>query len=310
MPRLEVLKWDSKLLKVGLRKSKLSLCQGDILKSYLPEVELCGLKTDGDAKQTSLSETDSVGRDKKDWIQGIEEKIVSGEIDLGLHSAKDIPAKIDAATGVVSILERRWPGDLLIGCSSLEDLPKGARVGTASLRRQMQLRVERPDLELVTLRGNIDSRLNRFYSGEFVAIVLAEAGVRRLGLELKDSYSLPVERFVPAVNQGILACQYRLSLAESASSDSFRELSGLSIPDVEKAFRLERQVISELEADCSSALGVHYSQGLLSVQIFGCQSGKSLEESRTIDTEKELTSFVDNLKEKGAISLLKESRKL
>jgi len=171
----------------------------------------------------------------------------------------------------------------------------------------MQVRKARPDLKVSTIRGNIDSRMARLKAGEFDAIVLAEAGLRRFGSNLLEEsdlelFPLAVDTFVPAVNQGILACQYRSLDALTKS-----RLKPLTNSDVELAFDLERQVVSLLGADCSSALGVYYFAGTMHLQVFGCQSSEVVELSDRLADVAAVKDFVSKAIEAGAKKLLEET---
>jgi len=241
-------------LKIGLRGSELSLKQGELVSSSLEaigcSIELVTIKTTGDKKQ---SQGEGVARDKCEWIREIEESIVAGQIDLGLHSGKDIPCELAKNTTLLSVLPREEPFDLLIGASSLDDLKQGALVGTASLRRKAQLFRARPDLNVKALRGNIGTRLSKLDS--FDAIVLAKAGLNRLNLNLSPSSLLLAPKFIPSVNQGILACQFLEEREDVANT-----LKQISDDKTESSFKTERLVVEGLAADCSSSMGV-YSDG-------------------------------------------------
>jgi hydroxymethylbilane synthase len=249
-------------LRLGTRGSKLALKQAEIVKERLCrvnqglEIEIVTLVSQGDLKQgTPLADLG----DKKDWIAGLEEALIADEIDFTVNSSKDVPLDLLSQTKLLPILEREFPADVLImrrGASPVSDLseiPLGVKIGTASLRRQAILRSVRPDLEMVPVRGNITTRLERLnVEPDLFGIVLAYAGIKRL--ELADSWSIfefPPEMMVPAVNQGILACQFL---------EARKDIEQLILSAVSKEtlaiWSAEREVIRVIEADCRSAVGV------------------------------------------------------
>ncbi|MGI8624362.1 MAG: hydroxymethylbilane synthase, partial [Solirubrobacteraceae bacterium] len=159
-------------MRLGTRASPLALAQAAWVAARLPgEVEVVALRTSGDASSPARAP-----EDKSRWVDTIEAALVSGEIDLAVHSAKDVPGDLADGTAIVAVPEREDPRDLLIGA-----IAPGARVGTASLRRAAQLTAWRDDLRVVNVRGNVDTRLRKWRAGEVEALVLARAGLLRLG---------------------------------------------------------------------------------------------------------------------------------
>jgi hydroxymethylbilane synthase len=191
--------------------------------------------------------------DKSRFVRGVEQALLAGEAELGVHSAKDLPGDLAAGLEIAAVPKREDPADAWIGPgSSLEDVPEGARVGTASRRRRSQLLAARPDLRIEELHGNVDTRLRKLAEGDLDAIVLAAAGLRRLGRESEIGFRLPPKEMVPAPGQGTLAVQIRtgdeLSLArvgEITDLDSMRELTA------------ERATVAPLQASCATPIGVH-----------------------------------------------------
>ncbi len=190
--------------------------------------------------------------DKARFVRGVERALLDGEAELGVHSAKDVPAELTEGLMLASVPPREDPADAWIGVgSSLEEVPEGARVGTASLRRRAQLLAARPDLEVGDLHGNVDTRLRKLAEGDLDAIVLAQAGLRRLGRESEASFTLATGSMTPAGGQGSLLLQTRsedevtLELVEPITDGpALRELTA------------ERTVVSLLGATCNSPLGV------------------------------------------------------
>ncbi|MCR8745657.1 hydroxymethylbilane synthase [Romboutsia lituseburensis] len=200
---------------VGTRGSKLAVTQTnwviDRLKEKNPSVEfeVKIIKTKGDIIQhVSL---DKIG-DKGLFVKEIEQQLLDGGIDMAVHSMKDMPSSLPEGLKFASIPKREDPRDVLIlkeGYSSLEDLPKGATIGTGSKRRKYQLLNHRPDLNIVSIRGNVDTRIRKIVDENLDGVVLAASGILRVGLEEKISYYLPTDIVVPAPAQGALAIEIR-----------------------------------------------------------------------------------------------------
>jgi hydroxymethylbilane synthase len=199
---------------ITTRESPLALQQArwvkDRLCAFYPQlqIELLGVTTRGD-KLLALSLAQVGGKGL--FVKELEEALLAGRAQLAVHSMKDMPMDIPVGLAVPVICEREDVRDVLVSrhFSSLEELPVGARVGTASVRRQSQLRALRPDLRLENLRGNVNTRLRRLDAGDFDALVLAAAGLKRLGLAERISGFLSVEQMLPAVGQGALALECR-----------------------------------------------------------------------------------------------------
>jgi hydroxymethylbilane synthase len=231
-------------LRLGTRGSPLALRQAELVAGAIEEpVELVVLRTGGD---------DGAGSDKRRWVDTIEAALLSGEIDLAVHSAKDVPGELAAGLGIVGAPAREDPRDALCGASSLAALGPGARVGTSSLRRASQLRSLRDDLSVTALHGNLDTRLGRLAAGDFDAIVLAVAGLRRLG---RGGWE-PIDELVPAAGQGTLAIEAREGDERVAAA-----VAGLRDGDAERALAAERALIARLGAGCDTPVGAWASTG-------------------------------------------------
>jgi hydroxymethylbilane synthase len=191
---------------LGTRGSALALAQARQVAQMLEaDVELVTITTSGD--ETSSTAAASVG-DKSRFVKEIEEALLGGEIDLAVHSAKDVPGVLPDGLAIVGVPGREDARDALCGgACSLDELPEGASVGTSSLRRRAQLLAARPDLEVTDLRGNVDTRLRKLAEGSHDAIVLAVAGLKRLGRD--EGAALPVALMTPASGQGCLALEAR-----------------------------------------------------------------------------------------------------
>ena len=217
-------------LRIGTRGSALALAQASWVAERLGG-ELVVLRTSGDEGATG---------DKSRWVDAIEAALVGGEIDVAVHSAKDVPGDLAEGTEIVAAPEREDPRDVLIG--------SGRRVGTSSLRRQAQLLASDPSREVVELRGNVDTRLRKLAEGEVDAIVLAAAGLKRLG---RTEHGEPLD-FVPAPGQGVLALQARAGDARALALNHDETFACLAA---------ERAAVRVLEADCHTPVGVHAAGG-------------------------------------------------
>jgi len=239
-------------MRIGTRRSALALAQAELVARMLGEqsgsapVEIVPIVTGGDRGAGPA--------DKSRWVSELEQALLEERIDLAVHSAKDVPGQLAPGTGLLATTRRAPAEDALCGAEALESLPEGARVGTSSLRRLAQLRAAREDLEVVPVRGNVDTRLAKLADPEqrLDAIVLARAGLVRLGREDEAGGTLDPARFVPAPGQGALALQGR-------RDDEATRLAAEAIGDEPslRCLRAERALAVELEADCDTPLGAH-----------------------------------------------------
>ncbi len=237
------------------RKSALALAQcrafvARLVSANTPlEVEELTVTTTGDRIQDRpLSEIGGKGL----FVKEIEEALLEGRAHLAVHSIKDVPGSLPAGLALVCIPERESPFDALVSpkFGSLAGLPKGAKVGTSSLRRLVELHRARPDLTIVPLRGNVDTRLRKLDEGEYDAIVLANAGLRRLGLGHRATSVLTAEDCLPAIGQGALGIECREDDTETRAL-----LAKLHHAETSRAVRAERGVLMELEGDCKTPIG-------------------------------------------------------
>jgi hydroxymethylbilane synthase len=191
--------------------------------------------------------------DKSRFVRGVERALLAGEAEIGVHSAKDLPGEMPDGLEIAAVPVREDPLDVWVGGgSSLDDVPEGARVGTASLRRRAQLFAVRPDLRVGELHGNVDTRLGKLAEGEVDAIVLAAAGLRRLGREAEIAFAIPAATMVPAAGQGALALQIRAGDGETG--DAVAAIGDLRAM---RELTAERAVVTLLRATCASPVGVH-----------------------------------------------------
>jgi hydroxymethylbilane synthase len=235
------------VIRLGTRGSALALAQARLVAERLPgEVEIVPITTSGDDRPGGAPEL----ADKSRFVRAIEEALLAGEIDVALHSAKDVPTDFPRGLLLQAVLERADPRDAICGADSLEDLPVGAVVGTSSLRRRAALLALRPDLDVRDIRGNVDTRLRRLDEGDFDALVLAQAGLDRLGRG-SEGHPLDPGAFVPAAGQGCLAVQIR-DADEPANQATF----GLTDFTTQACLTEERTVVRSLRATCNTPIGV------------------------------------------------------
>lgn len=256
-------------MRIGTRGSALALTQSgwvaERLREKLPgvAVELVTIRTKGDILQDiSLVAIGGKGL----FIKEIEEALLAGEVDLAVHSMKDLPADLPAELAIAATPPREDPRDVLISRDNrpLEALPAGARIGTGSLRRGVQLRHRFPHLEIVPLRGNLDTRIRKLDSEGLDGVILAAAGIKRMGWAAKISQWLPVEMMLPAVGQGVLAIETRLNDAALAEA-----VGRLDDPVTACEAGAERAFLARLGGGCQLPIAGHAVKEGDSVRIEG-----------------------------------------
>lgn len=238
---------------MGSRGSPLALRQTEIVQERLAaiglETELVRVKTSGDVfLDKPLHQLTGVGV----FVAEIDERMISGQIDLAVHSMKDLPTKRPLELTISAVLKRDSPHDILLSKrgGGIEELKRGATVGTSSMRRTAQLRRARPDLNVASLRGNLQTRLHKLEHGDFDAIVLAEAGLQRMGLKM-DYARLDNERFVPSANQGTIIVVARKGSVAEAHSRS------LDDPVSRSETMIERRILETVGGGCVVPMAVH-----------------------------------------------------
>jgi hydroxymethylbilane synthase len=255
-------------MRLGTRGSALALAQARLVADLLGGAEIVTIAVSGDRggadEREATSESSTVsegvatadraapGGDKARWVLELERALSAGEVDLAVHSAKDVPGELAEGLELLGAPPRAAAEDVLCGADGLEALAPGARLGTSSVRRAAQLRAARADLEIVAVRGNVDTRLGKLAEGGFDALVLARAGLQRLGREAEIGAVLDPARFVPAPGQGALALEGRAGDTETRAAVQ-------AIAD-ERAFaclRAERALAGALGASCNTPLGAY-----------------------------------------------------
>jgi hydroxymethylbilane synthase len=241
---------------IATRESRLALWQAEHVRALLQSqfglrVELLGMTTRGDQ---ILDRTLSKVGGKGLFVKELETALEEGQAQLAVHSLKDVPMELAADFALAAVLQREDPRDALVSnrCASLDELPQGARVGTSSLRRVVQLGALRPDLQVEPLRGNLDTRLRKLDEGQYDAIVLAAAGLKRLGLEARVRASFDTAQMLPCAGQGALGLEVRADAAALRA-----RLATLTHRPTWLAVLAERAVSRALGGSCSVPLAAH-----------------------------------------------------
>jgi hydroxymethylbilane synthase len=252
-------------LRLGTRGSRLALIQAEEVAAPLRargvEVEIAVIRTSGD-RLAQVALADFGG--KALFVEEIEDALLEGRIDLAVHSLKDVPGRLPAGLCLAAFPPRADAADALVTRDgrTLAELPAGAAVGTSSLRRQVLLRARRPDVRGEPIRGNVDTRLRKLEDGQYDALVLAMAGLARLGLALPGARRLAVEEFMPAVGQGTIAVE-----ARAEDRDTLAILSAVDHTDSRVQAEAERAFVERLDASCHAPVAGHaqLAGGALSV---------------------------------------------
>ena len=303
-------------LRIGTRRSRLALWQAEHVKTLVealpgaPHAELIPITTEGD-RVTDVPLHTVPG--KAFFTKEIERALEDGGIDIAVHSLKDLATSMPVGLVLAAVLRREDPRDVLVSRDGLtiDSLPVGARVGTSSLRRQAMIARRRPDVALTELRGNVPTRLGKLENGEYEAIVLAAAGLLRLGLGDAITQYLPTADFLPAVSQGAIGIQTR-------DGDPFTEqwVEQLDHAETRVATTAERALLKELEGGCQVPVGALGSVLDGEVELRAsvtAPDGRIAVEGRMRDSE-EQAEFVGirlagSLLERGAREILEDIRK-
>jgi len=310
-------------LRIGTRSSRLALCQAEWVADRLRffhsglDITLVEIKTHGDRDQRlQLATIGGTGLFTKE----IQRAVLDGSVDIAVHSLKDLPTQGPRELVLAAVPEREDVADALIALThrTLQDLPTGARVGTSSLRRRAQLLYLHPDLNVVTIRGNVETRLNQALESKLDAVVLAWAGLHRLGLERYVTQRLEPPAFLPAVGQGALGIECRRD-----DTRTRHLLTPLNNPATHRAIVAERTVLAELEGGCIVPIAAwardnHYTRGMndagllaLDAAVFDPdgQARISAAETGPLDAPQDLgVRVAQALRAQGAEPLLQRGR--
>jgi len=296
-------------LRIGSRGSQLALWQANhvaaLLRGQGHAVSIEVIKTTGDKiTDVALAKVGTKGMFTKE----IEEALADKRVDLAVHSLKDVPTELAPEFELAAIMKRENPRDAFISVkyTALEELPQRARVGTSSLRRQCQLKALRPDLEIFPLRGNVDTRLKKLEAGEYDAIILAAAGVHRLGLDQHVRSRIAPEAMCPAVGQGALAIEIRRDDTQVRT-----QLAFLDDADTRAAIECERALLGSLGGGCQVPIGAFAEKrdGRLHLQaMVGRPDGSEIlrEHAEGEDPEKLGRDVAQTLLKRGADKILKD----
>ena len=301
-------------LRIGTRASQLALWQANWVKSELEkrypdlEVTLVKIKTIGDKiLDVPLAKVGGKGLFTKE----IEEAMLAGEIEVAVHSMKDVPTIFPEGLGLRCITEREDPRDIVIlrpGIGSWSDLPIGARIGTSSLRRKAMLLNPRPDLQMLDIRGNVETRIRKLTDDNLDAVVLAAAGMHRLGFTSRISEYLPVDVSLPAIGQGALGLETRINDAETNALVDF-----FNHPETAYAVTAERALLARLEGGCQvpiAAYGTVNGSELTLTGIVASVDGRQMLKKSIVGPVTEAaaigTSLADDLLIMGAGRILNE----
>ena len=245
------------ILRIGTRGSRLALAQSEWVKAQVEakyrdvEVTLVRIRTTGDKiLDAPLSKVGGKGL----FVKEIEEALLREEVDLAVHSMKDVPADLPEGLGIGVFPEREDPRDAFVSerYARVKDLPRGAAVGTSSLRRAAQLLQERPDLKVVPLRGNVDTRIRKMKEGGLGALILAVAGMKRMGLSAMIRYPIPLQEMLPAIGQGALGLEVRRGDKRVMERIDFLNHEGTAL-----TVRAERAFLRELQGGCQVPIAGH-----------------------------------------------------
>jgi hydroxymethylbilane synthase len=263
-------------LRLGSRRSPMAVAQsGDVARLITErtgrQVELVGVTTFGDVSRDHLTQIGGTGV----FVSALRESLLAGEVDFAVHSLKDLPTGPAAGITIAAIPPRDDPRDALVGRdgAKLADLPRGARIGTGSPRRAEQLALLRSDITCVPIRGNANTRLGRVHDGELDAVVLAYAGLARIGFTDLISEIFEPDEMVPAPGQGALAVECRTSDTELIGL-----LSSVDHAPTRTAVTAERSLLAALEAGCSAPVGA-YAAGMDPLRILGVVLGREPDEA-------------------------------
>jgi hydroxymethylbilane synthase len=298
-------------LRIATRKSPLALWQANHVREALLarnpglKVELLTMTTQGDKiLDTPLAKVGGKGL----FVKELEVGMLEGRADLAVHSMKDVPVEFPEGLGLAVVLPREDPRDVLISnrFPSIDELPDGARVGTSSLRRQCQLRARRPDLQILDLRGNVNTRLKKLDEGAYDAILLAAAGVRRMGWESRITELLPPEQFLPAIGQGAIGIEIRIDDQRVAGL-----VAQLNDPRTATRIAAERALNERLQGGCQVPIAGYseISHGVIVLRaLVGRPDGSELVQGvisgRPEDAEELGRVLADDLLSRGAREIL------
>lgn len=298
-------------IRIATRESQLALWQANevsrLLKLHHPniEVEILGMTTEGDRfLQASLASAGGKGL----FVKELEQCLLDNSADIAVHSMKDVPYELPDSLGIHAILEREDPRDAFVSnnYASLSELPNNSVVGTSSTRRECQIRHLRPDLSIKPLRGNVNTRLRKLDEGEYDAIILASAGLKRLGFEDRIADLIDINTSIPAIGQGAIGIECR-------DNDNLTKelLSPLHSENTALAVNAERKISTALSANCHLPIAAHAHQSDGSVtlqalvgQLDGSEMLRATAEGSADETTSLAQTVIAELMQQGAAELI------
>lgn len=302
----------SRRIIVGSRRSKLALIQAESVIAKIREanpnleVSLSKIVTAGDRDR--YTQLDRMGT--AIFVKELEEALLDGRIDIAVHSLKDLPTELPPGLCLLAATERLDPRDVLVASSGLNELASSSKIGTSSLRRTVQLMSYRPDLQACPIRGNVDTRLGKVFSGEFDGVIVAAAALLRLGWEERITEYLPLGDFLPAVGQGALALEARLG-----DVDISRLVSPVNHVPTWQCITAERAFLRAMGGGCRApvaALGTVNGNTLrLEGMVASLSGGKGLrasEEGSALSAEEIGVKLAEKMRGMGAAEIIAEAR--
>ena len=280
-------------LRIGSRGSKLALIQANMLKDHLASsgvnCTIVTIETTGDIDRTTpISSMKSVGV----FVSELNDRILSGEIDAAVHSAKDIPTFLPESIEISSVLKRGEVSDVLVAEHPLREIESGHVIGTSSVRREYELRNIRPDLKVSSIRGNIDTRISKVLRGDYAGVIVAKAAIERM--QYKGNYfDLDLFTFPPAANQGIIATTARKN-SEAASI-----LKKTTDSNTNLIMSMERTILEKMHFSCNDPVSIYISgneEKNAFIRVYSLNSHDFLERSSLVKDLKDLDSFIDDVR--------------
>ncbi|WP_393971650.1 hydroxymethylbilane synthase [Oxyplasma meridianum] len=287
-------KHDEEDISLGSRSSHLAIAQTKMVRSELLSLginsKIVKLSSKGDIdRSVPLYRMKGTGV----FVEELNNKVLDGTVEAVVHSAKDVPSLIHPDLEISAVLERAPPEDVLISKFPLGELPEGSKIGTSSIRRIRSLVCSNQKINAVDIRGNVDTRISKLKKGEYDGIVLAKAGLERLGIK-ENSYSLPTDEFVPAPNQGIIC------IISRRNSEISRIMNKISHEQTMQEMRIERKVVEELDLGCSVPAGIlcrkESDRYVLTVRFYSLKDRRSIFLKNEIRGPEDVDAIVDNIK--------------
>jgi hydroxymethylbilane synthase len=301
-------------LRLGTRGSALALAQAELVAKALGGAEPVPIRTAGDERPDGSPPEAAAGPggDKARFVVAIERALLAGEVELAVHSAKDLPTELPDGLEIAGVPEREDPRDAYVGTgTSLGELSEGARVATSSLRRRAQLLAARPDLRIEPIRGNVDTRLRKLAEGDLDGIVLAAAGLRRLGRESEIAFTFEAGVMTPAAGQGAIAIEARTDDPAEARAQVITDRRALAEVSAERA------AVAALGASCDTPVGAHaeIGSGRMTLRGFcGLPDGSEWVRDEVTDDASEPErlgrSLAERMRAAGAAELLERAEQM